>query len=290
MYLEPPKIKDYNFTKDRPELSVVMPGTFPEKWADIYNSIISSTTKSFELIIVTNNGVHMPLALWIMPNIKIVKDYGSPVRAHSIGASLAEGRLITWIPDDGKFSPYGLDMALDKFNEMAENKKNILTYKFTENEKAYTDEYYKINFHKDAKVEDEGIGSKYIPDDYYILNHCIMYRAYYEELGGFDCSYEGTAMAYIDFSIRAQYDGAQVQLLKGMPILICTQFESEDSKHSHIHDAQKLHDEPYYDSIYKQPNWAENIQVKLKQAEEWKKAPIAWPRKYSPHMRIDGAA
>jgi hypothetical protein len=261
-----------------------MPGIFVDKWEDVYNSIISSTSRSFELIVVTNGyGLYTPKTFWMMPNIKIVKDYGSPVRAHAIGASLAEGKLITWIPDDGKFAPYGLQTALEKFDEMGENKKNILTYKFTENEKVYSDEYYKINFHQDK--EGNGIGSKHIPDNYYILNHCIMHRTYYEELGGFDCSYEGTAMAYIDFSIRAQYDGARVQLLKGMPILNCTQFESQDPAHSCVHNAQLSHDEPYYSSVYKRSDWAEKVKIKLTLSEEWRRAPIGWPRKYSPIMK-----
>ena len=280
MYYEPPKVEDYNITNadHKPELSIIMPGIHSHNWTQIYNSILASTRRTFELIIVTNGESAVPIWLIQAPNVKVIYDFGSPVRAHCIGASMAEGKLISWIPDDGKFIPAGLDYAIDKLYEMGNNNKNIVTYKFTENEKVYTDEYYKINFHKGAL--DEGIASDYIPDDYYILNHCVMYCEYYEELGGFDCLYEGTAMAYIDFSIRAQYDNAIVHLLEGMPILICTQLEAEAPTHSAIHEAQMLHDEPLYDSIYKQPNWQEKIQVKLDHSSAWKKSPIAWPRKY----------
>ena len=280
MYIHPPKIEDYNMTKDKPELSIVMPATHPEKWTDIYNSIIASTRRSFELIIVTNRAENFPPWLWNVPNIKVVKDYGSPVRAHNIGASLAEGKFITWIPDDGFFTPHGLEVAIDKLCDMKENKKNILAYKFSENEKSYTDEYYKINYHQSAA---NGIGSAHIPDNYYILNHVIMYREYYEDLGGFNGLYEGTAMAYIDFSIRAQHDGAIVQLLKGIPILLCTQLQPHEDSHSFIHDAQTTHDEPLYKSIYHESDWREKAEIILDHTSEWKKSPTIWPRKYG-HM------
>ena len=286
MYMRPPTHEEYDMTRDKPELSVILPGIHPHKWTKVYNSIMGATSRPFELILVTPLGATVPPWFWYSPNIKIVKDYGSPVRAHAIGASLAEGKLITCIPDDGKFVSSGLDAAIDKLYAMGTDHKNIVTYKFTENEKVYTDEYYKINFHKGE--DGEGIGSEYISDDYYILNHCVMYRDYYEKLGGIDCSYEGTAIAYIDFSIRAQYDGALVQLLEGIPILNCSQFTEGDHRHSDIEKAQKEHDEPVYKERYKTPNWREKMTTKLS-VFNWKESPLLWPRKYKPIIEQSGA-
>ena len=283
MYIQPPTIEEFDIVKSehKPQLSIILPSAHIENWIKIYNSIIAATKYSFELIIVTPcfDGPLFHL-FWSLSNVKIVKDFGSPVRSHCIGASLAEGTLITWIPDDGVFTAGGLDSAIDKLYEMEENKKNIITYKFTENEKVYIDEYYKINFHRGKSGE--GIASDYISDDYYLLNHCVMYREYYEELGGLDCSYEGTAMALVDFSIRAQYDGAEVELLTGMPILICSQFSAGDPRHTDIEEAQHTRDEPLYEDIYKCPNWEEKKVVKLDYGSEWKKAPIAWTQKWAP--------
>ena len=281
MYIRPPTHAEYNITTDKPELSVVLPGNHPHLWTKVYNSIIGATTRSFELIVVTPMGATVPPWFWYSPNIKVIKDYGSPVRAHAIGATLAEGKLITWIPDDGEFAPAGLDAAIDKLYEMGTDHKNIVTYKFTENEKVYTDEYYKINFHKGENGE--GIASEYISDDYYLLNHCIIYRDYYEELGGIDCSYEGTAMAYVDFSIRAQHNGASVHLLGGIPILNCSQYTDGDTRHSHVEKAQKEHDEPAYFETYKASNWRETVVPKLN-VFNWKESPVAWPRKYKPFI------
>ena len=282
MYLRPPTHEEYNITKDKPELSIIMPAIHPEKWTNVYNSLVASTSRSFELIIITPNGYDIPPWFWWCTNIKIVKDYGSPVRAHAIGASLAEGKFITWIADDGVIAPLGLETALAQLGKMGGDIKNIVTYKFTENEKVYTDEYYKINFHQDK--EGNGIGSEHIPDDYYIFNCCLMHRAYYEELGGIDCSYEGTAMAYTDFAIRAQFDGARVELVDGPPILMCGQFTPGDNRHTHVESAQQTHDEPLYAKTYKSSTWRDNIKINLK-LNNWKSAPLAWPRKYEPIIK-----
>ena len=275
-------MRKYNITKDKPELSIIMPAIHPEKWTRIYNSIVGSTARPFELIIITPLIVATPPWLAYCPNIKIVKDLGSPVRAHAIGASLAEGKFITWITDDGIIAPLGLETALDQLNKMGDDVKNIVTYKFTENEKVYTDEYYKINFHQDK--EGNGIGSEHLPDNYYIFNCCLMHRAYYEELGGIDCSYEGTAMAYTDFAIRAQYDGARVELVSGPPILLCSQFRKGDDRHTDIEDAQHTHDEPLYAKTYKSSTWRETVKVHLK-LDNWKSVPLAWPRKHQPIIK-----
>ena len=279
MYISPPKLKDYDPTKDSPELSVVMPATRPDKWTDVYNSIISSTSRSFELIIVTNEGGSTPPWLWDISNIKIIKDYGSPVRAQCIGASLAEGKLITFTSDDGLFVPYGLDIAIDRLYDMKKNKKNVLVYKYSEGGKPYDDEYFKINYHRGPNGE--GIASDYLPEDYFLLNTPLMYREFYEEIGGFSCSYECTAMACLDFAIRAQELGANVELLKGIPILVCEQDEALEGTHTFVHHAQLEHDEPLYESIYKAAGWREKVQLKLDHTTEWKKSPPMWERKYS---------
>ena len=277
MYLTPPKKTDYDMTSDKPRLSVIVPGIRPEYWTDIYNSIMGSTSSSFELILVTPHPYAIEPALVLAPNFKVIKDYGCPVRAQSIGAAAAEGELITWISDDGFFVPHGLESALKKFDSMTPNKKNIITYKYSEGEKSYSDEYFTINFHRGANGE--GIASDYIPDDYLILNNAIMYREYYDELGGLNCNYEATAIALADFSIRAQADGAIVKLLEGIPILLCKQ-DNNNTTHGHVRDAQINHDEPLYDKTYKKPTWRQELQIKLDVKSEWKKSGTIWDRKY----------
>ena len=214
--------------------------------------------------------------------MKIIKDFGSPVRAHCIGASLAEGELITWISDDGLCTPGGLETAIDALYDVEENPKNVVIYKYSEGEKTYIDEYFKISFHRGPNGE--GIASEYLPEDWYIFNSPLMYREFYEDLGGLNCSYEATALAMTELGIRAQEEGAIVHLLKGAPIVCNTQDAPLEGSHTHIHNAQESNDEPLYESIYKFPDWRERISLKLDYAAEWKTAPIVWPRKWGPVM------
>jgi hypothetical protein len=160
---------------------------------------------------------------------------------------------------------------------MTPNKKNIITYKYSEAEKSYSDEYFTINFHKGENGQ--GIGSDYIPDHYLLLNNAVMQREYYDELGGLDCNYECTALALTDLAIRAQVEGANVQLLEGMPILMCTQ-QNDNEVHRTVHEAQTTHDEPLYNKTYRKATWKEELQIKLDGQSEWKKADTLWARKW----------
>ena len=77
---------------EKPEISIILPGIRPYNWSKLYDSIVKSTTRRFELIVV---GPYRPPDMLQndIYNFKYVKDYGSPMRASNIGALLCEGRL-----------------------------------------------------------------------------------------------------------------------------------------------------------------------------------------------------
>ena len=79
-------------------ISIILPGIRKENWINLYNSIKTSTTRDFELIIV---GPYEPDE-WLLnqSNIIFVKDFGNPVRCQNIGIELASKKYITWASDD----------------------------------------------------------------------------------------------------------------------------------------------------------------------------------------------
>jgi len=108
-----------------------------------------------------------------------------------------------------------------------------------------------------------------------------MYREFFEEVGGFDIAFEGTAMANNDFAIRAQKLGAHVSLLEGMAIFVAAQAPDTSGDHGPVHIAQTTKDEPLYEKKYKiNCNWEDN-QMHLELTNEWKKAPLMWPTKWA---------
>jgi len=268
----------FNYLRgDRPKLSILLPGIRSNMWSQLYQSILASCTyTSFELIIVSPHP--LPYMFYNYFNVKYVKDNGNPVRAFNIAAQLAEGEIITWATDDGKFIANGIDLVLEFFEKLGEDKKNVLVWKYTEGGKSYIDEYFKINFHQGP--DGEGIASKYLPDNYYAFTTVMMYREFFEEIGGFSSSYEATAMALNDFGIRAQHLGANVELFNLLPIFACSQQEDTTGDHGPVHSAQVQNDEPHYNKLYKQKDWENRVELKIDLSTEWKKSPPVWFRKY----------
>ena len=73
----------------KPELSIILPSIRTERLEKLYDSILTSTSRTFELVIV--GPYPLPEKLRDLKNVKYVKDFGSPVRASNIAASLCEG-------------------------------------------------------------------------------------------------------------------------------------------------------------------------------------------------------
>ena len=64
---------------DKPEISLILPSIRTERLEKLYETILTSTKRTFELVICGPNP--LPEALKELRNVKYVKDYGSPVRA-----------------------------------------------------------------------------------------------------------------------------------------------------------------------------------------------------------------
>ena len=71
---------------NKPEVSLILPSILTVRRPALYESILKSTNRDFELIICGPNP--LPEELKEKRNVKYVKDYGSPVRASHIAASL----------------------------------------------------------------------------------------------------------------------------------------------------------------------------------------------------------
>ncbi len=255
---------------NKPEISIILPGIRRENWDKVFDSIQNSINRSFELIIC---GPY-PLTdkLQNLTNVKYVKDFGSPSRASNIAAELCEGKLITWIGDDAVLLPDSLDKNIDLLYSMEYNDKNVVVAKYFEGRSgAYKplqpDEYFKINGADCTR-------SQFIPNDWWIFNVAIMYRKFFEELGGWDCIFEHLAMANIDIAVRAQFLGANVKM-SSHPLLDCDHGQAD---HMPIEIGQITHDEPLFQSRYRDPNWSNN-KMKL-YIDNWKNVPAIWTRRF----------
>ena len=127
----------------------ILPSIRTERLPKLYESILTSTKRNFELVICGPNA--LPEELRDLRNVKYIKDYGSPVRASNIAAGACEGDVYTWLADDCLFFENSLDECLDRFYAMGDAKNNVLVAKYfegqegsSERETLQPDSYFKI--------------------------------------------------------------------------------------------------------------------------------------------------
>lgn len=252
----------------KPEISIVMPAIRSNRWEDVYDSISTSTKRSFELIIVSPYALTSKLQE--AKNVKYVKDFGPPVRASQIGATLAEGTYFVHTADDALFLPDALDKNIDLLVGMGKDIKNVVVAKYFEGQNGTTkplqpDSYFTLGGSTWTKT-------KYIPGNWWLFNVAIMYREYFEQLGGWDCAFEGTFYSHCDLAIRAQQDGATVKM-SDFPLLDC---DHNQADHGPIEHAQTLKDKPLYFSKYGNYN---HIQI-VGAIDNWKEASQVWGTRF----------
>lgn len=266
----------------KPEISIILPAIRRDKWDHFYNSIRESTKRSFELIIC--GPYPLTETLQNIQNVKYIKDFGSPTRASAMATLVAEGNLITWSCDDAIMLPGAMDEAIDALYSMGNNYKNVVISKYLEGQNGthkivQGDWYYHINGSPPCPQFPSGARhctySEHVPEEYYIFNTAIMYRQFFEELGGLDCNYEHVAIADTDLAIRAQVSGANVKLTQ----VIMYDADHGQPDHRPVAEAQLQFDEPLYLAKYKDPNWREKLEVNI-DINNWKNFPSLWTRRF----------
>lgn len=255
---------------NKPDISIIIPGIRNLNWLGVFDSIVASTKRTFEVIFCGPYSIEPDLEC--INTIKYVKDLGSPVRASQIAAQLAEGKYIMWSADDAMFIPNNLDHNIDLLESMGDNIQNIVVAKYYEGidgtqKVLHPDDYFKVK-------GSNWTYSPYIPENYWLFNVAIMHRLWFETLGGWDCSFEGTFYTHTDLAIRAQSSNSNVKM-SDYPLLDCNHSQYD---HFPIEDAQINHDKPLYFRKYDNPNWV--MKERFIAIDNWKDVPSIWNRRF----------
>lgn len=258
----------------KPELSIILPSIRAERLEPLYDSLVKSTECNFELVIC--GPYALPQSLQERTNVKYAKDYGSPVRASNIAASLCEGSVYTWVADDCLFFEGTLDKCLKEHRSMGEDKKNVLVAKYyegqigsQERETLQPDNYFKVGA--------TPASSPLVPADWWLFNIAFVHQELFNFLGGWDCEFEGTWASHADMAIRAQQFGATVKMAQ-IPLFTCDHMPGGTGDHMPIFECQTQHDEPLLQSRYRNPNWtARPARIQL---DNWKKSQAVWSRRF----------
>jgi hypothetical protein len=248
----------------KPFISIILPAIRQDRWDDLYDSVLLACKKySFELIFCGP----LPLTekLQSLVDVKYAKDLGSPTRASNIACSLAEGLLITWIADDCLMIEDSIDNNIDLLLSMGDNKRNVVIQKYFEAGNITKNEYLIINNSRN--------GSPYFNNSWVGFNNPIMYRQYYESLGGLDAYFDACPTAHNDLAIRAQAQGAIVKISE-FPFLNCGWMEGGTGDHKAIYLSQEQVDEPKFRHKYHNPAW--NLNELNIPIDNWKNAETVW--------------
>lgn len=255
------------------ELSIAMTAFRREKWLKFYESILWSTKREFELIIVSPHH-ELPEELKQYNNIIHVQDKGSPMRCAQRAASLATGKVLNVLPaDDGVYLPGAIDQGIDMLYSLGGKLKDVVSVQYLEGPKGQKirqpREYYQLNYHAATRL-------KCIPDQWIGLNNGFLYTEYFKLLGGWDCRYETAPMGLADLAIRIQRDKSNMMLADIM-LLDYDWFPGDTGDHKPIFDAQTEHDEPLYQSIYE--DGLDKLSIEIANSFSWQNSPETWTRR-----------
>lgn len=255
------------------ELSVLVAGIRPQNWKKLYDSLAASFSEPWEIIFV---GPYPPGSdCRGLPNLVWKEDWGSPMRAQQIALTLAQGRNISWVADDGVFLPKALDVAFDFWRREGDygNPFRGIIGRYFEGDgdhSAMVDpNYYRLNFH-------DGARSRWIPDDCLLLNLTVANTRIIRALGGWDCQFEAIPMALCDLAVRAHLHGMRFKLCPNV-LYTCTHMPGLTGDHAPIHIAQTEFDMPLFKRIWDGPQKPDRIEIPL---DNWTKAPSRWERRF----------
>lgn len=253
----------------KPEISIILPSIRNEKLLGVYTSILDSTKRSFELIIIGPN--QLPVELQNKSEIVYISSFASPIVASQIGAELARGEIFLWSADDAIFLPNALDESIELLRSMGDNYKNVVVAKYYEGSEAVKplqpDAYFKIN-------NTPWTSSPHAKDDWWIFNVAIMYRKFFEELGGWDTGYQSCPLSHTNLAMRAYIAGANVQMANN-PLLNCDHGQND---HFPIEHSMHEHDSPRYNWQFKGEKINAEIVIPF---DSWKDQPEIWTRRFT---------
>ncbi len=252
---------NYNY-----DLSVIVPGIRNEHWITLAEHMKAACKRySYEMIF--SGPYPLPEHLRKDPNVKYIKNFGSPTRALHLSTLISEGRFFTWLSDDAHLYPNSIDLSMDLL--LANNpQKDIVCMRYTEGYQhsggEFPPSYWVSGTHPDLHAP--GVNREWkIP----IVMLLALER--YRDLGGFDHEYYHLNMNLHDFAFRAQRDGSQVHM-SPTQVQNCDFEPNRTPENSPIIAAFWNNDRPLFWEQYKDKD-SRPIRI---DPENWRKSPPVW--------------
>jgi len=245
------------------EVSIILPGYRDWEWKKVYESCKDSLNGvSFELIIVgpeNNSGLSES-------NVRFIKDFGAPGRCFQIGASLASGKYLTWICDDGVALPGALKNCYDLIEEINDTK-HIICQNYYEGGDIRVIDFFRARYHQGLRMP--GVKESYLIAIMFMCN-----TEYFKELGGLDCRFEHVNMNIHDFVFRAQNNGSKVSVY--MPPVFNISWDVHAPSYVPVRRAYEETDLPLFTELYN-IDQSERILIPFC---NWEDSPPVWEKRF----------
>ncbi len=250
------------------DISIALPGIRPHLWRQSYDSTVGSVgSYTFEIIFV--GPYDLPEDMKGLPNVKFIKDFGSPTRCSQIAFLHAEGELIMQDGDDGVCVKGMIRNAINLYKKIC-GRQDGLIMKYTEGH-GYpehstmhgTDEYWQLGFHENYYYMEGVINNWRLGD--FLLN-----TDYVREIGGIDCVYKSQAMGMTDLTCRVQNNGGKLHLT---PFFVKNfDWNPNEPAHKYVQRASE-DDWPVFES-----NWDHSTDRYKIPFDNWESSPEKWDR------------
>lgn len=259
------------------KLNIIIPTINPDKIYPLIESFLTSYTGEWEAIIIGPYKIPSQcLSKWGPDHIKIIQDWGSPVRCQQRALLACTGDYVTRMVDDGQYIGGTLDLAIQKVKpdtvvnmKFTESNSSIdLSHKDCQQNAMASDEFYHLQYHNQTLMP-------YVPANFQVINFGIYPRGILLAVGGWDCQFESIAVAELDLSIRLQFFGAKLALTEGL-VLACGWTPGEEGDHGPMHHAFYA-DMEKYKKIYSDISYENRITIPI---DNWKQAPVVWERRF----------
>jgi hypothetical protein len=256
------------------DLTVVVPGSRPENWGELYRSVIASAPRHSIEVIVVGIG-DCPEGLLKKPDFHFHPSRQSPTCATHYGFTVARGDYVAWAPDDGAFTPNSLDHCIEEMRTLGPL--DFLALKYTEGDHEKEDSYWQSWTHVDLRL-------KNVSRAWLIAPMAMYKREGLEQLGGFDCRYEHVNFSTHDLAFRAQRRGAHCHITNAV-IFRCSWTDGRNPPASYIPiiRAYKENDYPIFSADYNSEQLEAPLVVDI---GNWKNAPTVWKRRQSIHNKL----
>jgi len=155
------------------------------------------------------------------------------------------------------------------------NKNVVVVGKYTESRNPsplmYQTEYYLLKYH--------GFTTRIMKEETMLFNTGIISKDLLNEIGGWDCQFEGCALACVDLGIRLNKLDKIKMILQPHILFSATHMPGRSGDHQPIHDGQTLHDQPLFDLIYSGNEIENGKRIKV-ELNNWERSPDRWVRRF----------